>query len=170
MTHKKNLILKAKKFYENKNFYEAKISLLRVLEDTQLDRVLKLNLYILLSDICFKINEFENAEKFLLKCIEQGKTNPEIFNSLGNIYLKKRDYKNSEKFYKKSIDFSTNNDIASINLAILYHNLGQDNKAIKFYKNILKKNPKNIGILYNLSRLDKKIINKKKIFFFKKFN
>ena len=163
MTYKKHLILKAKRFYENKNFYEAKISLLGVLEDSQIDSTLKLNLYILLSDICFKINEFENAENFLLKCIEQGKTSPEIFNSLGNIYSKKRDYKNSEKFYKKSIEFNQNNDVALTNLAILYHNLGQENKATTFYKNILKRNPENIGILYNLSRLDKKIIDAEKI-------
>ena len=163
MINRKHLILKAKKFYENKNFYEAKLSLKEVLKDSHLDKALKLNLYVLVSDICFKLNEFENAEKFLLKCIDQGKISSEIFNSLGNIYLKKRDYKNSEKFYKKSIELNQNNNVAPVNLAILYHNLGQENKAINYYKSILKKNPENIGILYNLSRLDKKIVDQKKI-------
>ena len=163
MINSKDLIAKAKKFYENKNFFEAKTYLLKALNNNQMDKAYKLGLYVLISDICYKINDFKDAEKYLLKSIEGGKFNSEIFNFLGNIYLKKRDYKNSEKFYLKSINLESNNEIALTNLAILYHNLGKQKKAIYFYKKILEKNPKNIGVLYNLSNIDQLIIDDTKI-------
>ena len=163
MNNNKNLISKAKKFYENKNFFEAKSCLLSVLKNNQLEKSFKLSLYILISDICYKINDYENAEKFLLKCINQGKLSSQIYLSLGNIYLKKRDYKNSEKFYIKSIDYKKENEIALINLAILYHNLGKKKEAIKLYKKVLKINETNIGALYNLSKIDDSVINIKVI-------
>ncbi len=163
MTNNKDLIAKAKKFYENKNFYEAKSHLIKVLESGKTEKMFELSLYVLISDICYKINDFDNAEKYLLKSIEQGKFNSEIFNLLGNIYLKKRNYKKSEEYYLKSINYDQKSEIGLINLAILYHNLGKQKKAILFYKKILKKNPKNIGALYNLSNLDYTFLNQKKI-------
>tara|TARA_B100000902_G_C27166768_1_gene841637 strand:+ start:501 stop:1112 length:612 start_codon:yes stop_codon:yes gene_type:complete len=169
MNNNRNLISKAKKFYENKNFFEAKKYLLKSLENDLMDKALKLRLYVLISDVCYKINDFENAEKYLLKFIDEGKSNSEIFNSLGNIYLRKRDYKNSEKFYLKSINYDEKNEIALINLAILYHNLGKQEKAIVYYKKVLKINSKNIGVLYNLSKIDKSVINEKIILDLKTF-
>ena len=76
---------------------------------------------------------------------------------------KKRDFKNSEKFYLKSIQENKNNEIALSNLAILYHNLGREKDAKKFYNKVLSINSNNIGALYNLSKIDKSIINEKKI-------
>ena len=137
MTTNKILISKAKKFYENKNFFEAKTHLIRVLKNNQIDKTIKISLYILISDVCYKINEFKNAEKYLLESIKLGKSSAEIFNSLGNIYLKKRDYKNSENSYLKSINIEKKNEIALVNLAILYHNLGRQKEAITFYKKVL---------------------------------
>ena len=163
MNNSKDLILKAKEFYENKNFFEAKNTLVEVLQNFELDKTHKLNLYVLISDICFKINDFENAEKYLIKSIEQGKSSSEIFNSLGNIYQKKRDFKNSEKSYLESIKLNDKNETALVNVAVLYNNLGKQKKAIYFYKKILSMNPKNIGALYNLSSLDKSIIDEKYI-------
>ena len=52
MNNSKDLILKAKEFYENKNFFEAKNSLLEVLQNFELDKTLKLNLYVLLFATC----------------------------------------------------------------------------------------------------------------------
>jgi len=67
MNNSKNLIAKAKKFYLKKSFFEAKTCLLQALKNPQLNETLKMSLYILVSDVCYKINEFENAEKYLLK-------------------------------------------------------------------------------------------------------
>ena len=163
MNNTKDLIAEAKKFYIKKSFFEAKACLLEVLKKSQLEKTLKISVYILISDVCYKINEFENAEIYLLKYIEKDKSNPTVFNFLGNIYLKKRDYKNSEKFYLEAIRLNENNESALVNLAILYHNLGKQKKATSFYKKILSTNPKNIGVLYNLASIDKSIIDEKKI-------
>lgn len=167
MSNNKDLISKAKKFYENKNFYEAKKYLLEALKDSQIDNVIRLSLYVLIADISYKINDFDNAQKYLMQSIDQGKSNTETYNFLGNIYLKKRDYKNSEKSYLKSIQLNKENETAIINLAILYHNLGNEEKAKNFYKKVLEVNPANMGALYNLSNLDKSVIDKKKIEFLK---
>ena len=94
MTNSKELISKAKNFYENKNYVKAKSYLMTALEDNQMNKGIKLSIYVLISDIYYKINDFDNAENYLLKSINQGKSSSEIFNTLGNIYLKKKDYKN----------------------------------------------------------------------------
>ena len=168
MKNSKDLLTQARKFYENKNFFEAKSNLLKVIEDKNLDKMFRLSLYVLISDVCYKVNDFQNSEKYLLKAINNGKVSADIFNSLGNIYLKKRDYKNSEKFYLESIKFDEKNEIALINLAIFYHNLGNTKKAISLYTKILKINPKNIGALYNLSNIKKSVIDEKTIEVLKK--
>tara|TARA_Y100000389_G_C17454712_1_gene517307 strand:+ start:1447 stop:2949 length:1503 start_codon:yes stop_codon:yes gene_type:complete len=159
----KKLITKAKKFYDDKNFFEAKTYLLKALKDAKIDEKLKLTLYYLIADICYKVNDFIDAENYLLKYIKYDKSNSKIFNFLGNVCLKKRNYKNSEKFYIKSINLDNDNEIALTNLAVLYQNLGNQKNAASLYKKILKKNPKNIGALYNLSNIDKTIINKENI-------
>ena len=163
MSNNKNLISEAKKSYENKNFFDAKSYLLMALKGNKMDKKQRLNIYILISDVSYKTNDFDNAEKYLLKTIEEGKFNSDISNQLGNIYLKKRNYKKAEKSYLKAIDLNEDNEIALINLAILYHNLGKQNEAIFFYKEVIKKNPKNFGALYNLSNIDKTTINEKTI-------
>ena len=147
MNNNNNLISKAKTFYQNKNFFEAKELLLKALEDKHIDKTIKSNLYILLADICYKINDFKETEHYLIKSLENGKSSAEIFNLLGNVYLKLRNYKNSEKYYLNALKLEEENEVSLINLAILYHNLGKKNKAIDFYKKVLKKNPRNIGAL-----------------------
>lgn len=163
MKNNKNLILKAKKLYENKNFFEAKTHLITLLKNKNIEKNLKLNICVLISDICYKLNDFVNAEKYLWQSINDGKSTSETFNLLGNIYLKRRDYTKSEKSYLKSIAIDENNQTSLINLAILYHNLGIKKKAILFYKKVLEKNPKNFGVLYNLSNIENTVINEKTI-------
>ncbi len=163
MNNNKDLIIRAKNFYEKRNFDDARDCLLLALTNKKLDDTSRLSLYILISDIYFKINDFVNSEKYLLKYIKINKLNDKVLNSLGNIYLKIRDYKNSEKFYLESIKVNNNNENAMVNLAILYHNLGNKEKAVFYYNKILKKNSENIGALYNLSNLDKTVLNENNI-------
>ena len=70
MNNNKNLISKAKTFYQNKNFFEAR-TLLKALEDKYMDSI-KLNLYVLLADISYKINDFKDTEQYLIKSLENG--------------------------------------------------------------------------------------------------
>ena len=159
MNKTKDLINLAKKLYEKKNFFEAKSNLLTALKEEDLDNDYKLRLYVLLSDICEKINEFDDAEKYLLKYVEQGKKNLKIFFSLKNIYLKKRDFKKSEIFFLKALNIDKNNETSLIGISLLYENFGKQEEAKKFYHKILKINPKNLAVMFNLSKIDKNFIN-----------
>tara|TARA_B100000035_G_scaffold248958_1_gene217720 strand:- start:1179 stop:2669 length:1491 start_codon:yes stop_codon:yes gene_type:complete len=159
MNKTKDLINLAKKLYEKKNFFEAKSNLLTALKEEDLDNDYKLRLYVLLSDICEKINEFDDAEKYLLKYVEQGKKNLKIFFSLANIYLKKRDFKKSEIFFLKALNIDKNNEASLIGISLLYENFGKQEEAKKFYHKILKINPKNLAVMFNLSKIDKNFIN-----------
>ncbi len=168
MINIKDLLKEAKKFYDNKKFFEAKDIIRKILEDVKLDNKMKLKLYVLMSDVCYKINDFDKAEIYSLKYYKEINNDTEVLNNLGNIYLRKRDFKNSENFYLKSIKEDQNNQIALSNLAILYHNLGKKNEAKKYYNKVLLINPNNIGALYNLSNIDQSVIDEKKIIYLKK--
>ena len=138
MNNIKEFISKAKKFYDEKNFFDARTQLLQALQNNQIEEKLKLTLYYLVADICYKINDFINSENYLLKYIEIDNSNSKIFNFLGNVYLKKRDYKKSEKFYLEAINLDNENENVLINLALLYQNLGKQKKAVQLYKQIFK--------------------------------
>ena len=69
MDNTKNLILEAKELYSKKSYFEAKSCLLKVFENFNLNIKLKMNLYVLISDIYYKINEFENAENYFRSAI-----------------------------------------------------------------------------------------------------
>ncbi len=163
MNNINELISKAKKFYDEKNFFDARAQLLQVLKENQIDKKLKLTLYYLVADICYKINDFINSENYLLKYIKIDGSNSKIFNFLGNVYLKRRNYSNSEKFYLAAINLDHKNENALVNLAVLYQNLGKQKKAVSLYKKIFKNNPMNIGSLYNLFNIDKTALDKKNI-------
>ena len=60
MDNIKESISKAKKFYDEKNFFDARVILLRILNENQINQKLKLTLYYLIADICYKINDFIN--------------------------------------------------------------------------------------------------------------
>tara|TARA_B100001057_G_scaffold365974_1_gene369197 strand:+ start:2309 stop:3808 length:1500 start_codon:yes stop_codon:yes gene_type:complete len=163
MDNIKESISKAKKFYDQKNFFDARAILLEILQENQIDQKLKLTLYYLVADICYKINDFINSEKYLLKYIEINNSNSKILNFLGNVYLKRRDYINSEKFYLEAIYQDDKNENALVNLAVLYQNLGKQKQAVSSYKKIFKNNPQNIGSLYNLFNIDKGAVTQKNI-------
>ncbi len=163
MNNIKAEITKAKKFYDEKNFFDARAILLKILNENQIDQKLKLTLYYLVADICYKINDFINSEKYLLKYKEIDNSNSKISNFLGNVYLKRRNYINSEKFYLEAIYLDDKNENALINLAVLYQNLGKQKQAASSYKKIFKNNPQNIGSLYNLFNIDKTAITQKNI-------
>ena len=116
------------------NDFEAKSYLLSALKNEKLDDVTKLKLYVLISDISYKVNDFNDAEDYLLKYIKIDNSNSNVFTWLGNASQKKRNYVNSEKFYLKAVNLDENNETALVNLAILYHNLGNQKEAIFFIK------------------------------------
>lgn len=154
------LISKARLFYNDKKFDQSKACLLDVLNNFELETKVKLNIYWLLAEILHKLNEFKDAERYLVEFIRINPQNSKALNFLANNYYKSRNYENAEKFYLRAIKYDQNNETAIINLAILYENLGRNIKSIKYYQQALKINPTNMGVLYNISRIDSDFVLK----------
>ena len=168
MDNYNQLINKAKIFYKSNQFENTKNCLLEVLKNYKLDTKIKLNIFLLLADVLNKLNNFKDVEKYLLEYLEIYPTNSKVLNLIANNFLKMRKFHKSEEYYMKAISKNENDEAAIINLAILLENLGRDLDALNFYKKALIINPKNFGVLYNMSKLNKKKLVKKKIDLIKK--
>ena len=151
------LINKAKNFYKINKFEEAKISLLKVINNFELESKIKLNILLLLADTLSKLNNFQDVKYYLFEYQKINPNNSGVLNMIANNFLRMKDFKKAEEYYLKSVSINEKNETALINLAILLENLGRNSESLKFYKKALNLNPKNLSVLYNMSKLDKKI-------------
>ena len=157
------LLKKAKTLFDANQFEDSQDCLQNILKNFKLDLANKSNLYLLLADINSKLNNFKDTNNYFLKYLEINPKDPKVLNLIANTFSKMRDYKKAEEYYLKAIEMETNYEGAIINLAILYDNLGNKLKALNFYKKAFEINPNNLGILFNMYKLEKKILDKKKI-------
>ena len=157
------LIKKAKTFFDLSQFERAKNCLLNIIENIDLNLSNKSNLYLLLADVNSKLNNFKDSNDYFLNYLEINPNNPKIFNSLANNYSKIRQYKKAEEYYFKAINLKADYEEAIINLALLFDNLGNKLDALNFYKKAIEINPKNLGVLFNIYKLEKKILDENKI-------
>ncbi len=169
MKNYNHLIKKAKAYFDTSQFENAHNCLLDILKSDELDLVKKSNLYLLLGDINIKLNNFKNSNDYFLKYLEISPNDPKILNLLANNCSKIRQYKKAEEYYLKAINFKANYEVAIINLAVLFDNLGNKLDALKFYKKAIKINPNNLGVLFNMYKLEKKILDANKISLIKKY-
>ena len=163
MKNYNQLINKAKAFYKSNQFESAKNCLLEIIKTFELDVKVKLNIFLLLVDVLNRLSDFKEIEKYLLEYLEFNSTNSRVLNLIANNYSKMRKFQKSEEYYLKAIDINKNDEPAIINLAILLENLGRESEALNFYEKALIINPKNLGVLYNMLKLKKTSLDKKKI-------
>ena len=163
------LIKKAKTFFYLNQFENAQICLLNILKSFELNLVNKFNIYLLLADINKKLNNFKDANNYSLSCLEINPNNPKILNSIANNYSKMSRYEKAEEYYLKAISFNKDYEEAIINLAILFDNLGKKTDALNFYEKAIKINPNNLSVLFNMQKLEKKILDEKKVTSIKKY-
>ena len=169
MKNYNQLIKKAKIYFDQNQFDSAKECINDILTKFELKPTQIANFYLLLGEINVKLNEFKEANDYYFKYLNSKNNNPEIFNQIANNYLKLREYKKSEEFYLKAISLDKNYETAIINLAVLFENLGKKKEALNFYKKALNLNPKNLGIFYNMYKLEKDILNSKTITLIKNY-
>jgi len=150
--------------YKEKNYFQAKLAFLKILKTQNVPP----DIYFILFEISKNLNELDEAENYLIKYIEFDKNNHIAFNNLGNLYLKKKKYKETEKFYLKAMSLKKDYLPPILNLALYYEGLGNIELAKNYYNRGLKIAPKNIGIHFSLSKIDKKFISEKKIEYIKK--
>lgn len=163
MKNYNQLIKKAKVYFNQNQFDLAKKCINDILKKFELKPVQITNLYLLLGEINVKLNDFTEANDYYFKYLDFNNNNPQIFNQIANNYLKLREYKKSEEFYFKAISLDKNYKTAIINLAVLFENLGKKKEALNFYKKALNIDPKNLGIFYNMYKLEKDILNSKTV-------
>ena len=169
MNYYNQLIKKAKTFFDLNQFDSAKNCLLNILDNFELNLPSKSNLYLLLADVNSKLNNFKDTNDYFLKYLEINPNNPTVLNSIANNYSKIRQYKKAEEYYLKAINLKADYDTAIINLALLFDNLGNKLDALRLYKKALKINPNNLAVLFNMYKLEKKILDEKNITLVKKY-
>ena len=162
MYNQENILKKATILNDKKNYKEAKLILLdliKIAKNIKIDAKIYYALY-----LSFKgLKEIKGAKKYLEKCLKVNNNNYITLNNLANIYFEEGDIFKTEKFYLKSLENKDDYLIANINIAIFYQDIGRLEEAKKFYLKAINIAPKQISIYYNLSRIDKKFINKEKI-------
>ncbi len=162
MNNYNQLIKKAKNFFDANQFEDANNCILNVLKNYEIDLSIKSKLYLLLADINTKLNNLKDTNNYLLKYLEINSNNSKVSNSIANNYLKMREYDKAEEYYLNAINLDKDNEAAIVNLAILFENLGKKIEALNFYEKAIKLNPNNLSVLYNMNKLDKKVLDKEK--------
>ena len=157
------LIKKAKTFFELHQFENANNCLLSILKNFQLDADKKLNLYLLIADINTRLNNFKDANDYLLRYLKINPNIPKVFNLIANNFSKVRQFKKAEEYYLKAINLQQDYEEALINLALLFDNLGKKQDALNYYKKAIMMNPNNLGVLFNIYKLENKTLNEKQI-------
>ena len=164
MNNLEDKVKKALNLFNKKNYLEAKLILLELIEDPNVDK----KVYFLLYEVFIRINDEKNAKKYLIKFIEFNTNNHVALNKLANLYLKERETKKAEKFYLKAINSKNDYLTAITNLAVYYQGIGDKENALKFYQIALNVSPKNLAVYYNINKIDKDFIEKEKIDFIDK--
>ena len=135
-----NLIFKANKKYNEKNFLDAEKLYKQVL-NIEPKNVNCLNY---LGTLFAQTNRKRNAEQVFLKAINFEPNNPVINNNLGNIYHENGIYDKAIAYYKKTILFKPGFVPANLNLGIIYYKKGKSIEALNFLKKVIQVQPNNI--------------------------
>ena len=149
---------------KQKKYLEAKKAFLEIANGINVEPIV----YFYLFEIFQSLSQLDEAEKYLKKFIDLDKKNHIAVNNLANLYLKKKDYDKAEKYYLKAIDLKQDYLTAISNIALYYQGIGKITEAKKYYNKAIILSPKNLGIYFNLSKLDKNLIDQKKIKFITK--
>ena len=163
MNNYNQLLKRAKTFYKAKKFDEAKDCLLDILNNFQIENILKLKIYLLLSEMMTEVKNFKEVEIYISKYLEIDPDNPKILNFLANNFLKMRNFKNAEIYYLKAINIDKNYEAALVNLALLLENLGRKIEALNHYKKVYEINNNNLAVLFNIIRLDPEFLDENQI-------
>tara|TARA_B100001121_G_scaffold165983_1_gene145083 strand:- start:4740 stop:6131 length:1392 start_codon:yes stop_codon:yes gene_type:complete len=107
------------------------------------------------SSALFNFNEILNIDR----------SNKKALNNIANVYKEMKHFDEAIKYYSKALVSDPDYIIAKINLAVLHHDLGNLDEAEKFYKEIINLDKNNLGVYFNLSRININYFNKAKIKF-----
>ena len=89
------------------------------------------DLFYLYGETCRKLKYMEDAEKYLLSCMNYKNCSPYVYLSLAELYKEIGQIKYSKQFYKKCLLYFNKGNIYH-NLAIIYLKLNKPLKALNF--------------------------------------
>ncbi len=166
MSNQLDVIQKAAVLIEERKYLKAKEILNTFIKNNKTSKI-DIKFFYTLYLVSDRLREFQNAKKYLEKCLKINANNHIVLNNLGNIFYREGNTTKAEKFYLQSYNLKENYLIVVLNLAILYQNLGNFKKAKEYYFKAIKLSPKQLSIYYNLSRIDRDYIDDDKISFIK---
>jgi tetratricopeptide (TPR) repeat protein len=98
------------------------------------------DLFYLYGEICRKLKYMEDAEKYLLICLDYKNCSPYVYLSLAQLYKEIGQIKFSKNFYKKCL-LHFNKASIHYNLGINYIKLNKPLKAINYFTEAIKLEP-----------------------------
>ena len=106
------------------------------------------DLYYLYGETCRKLKFMENAEKYLLLCMNFKNCSPYVYLSLAQLYNEIGQIKYAKQFYKKCLIYFKKGNIF-YNLAIIYMKLNKPLKGLNFITEAINLN-ENVPLYYKL--------------------
>lgn len=86
----------------------------------------------------FRQREYDRAEEYLRRVVQQNPDYADVQNMLGVIYHGQGRFNDAITAFEKALELNPNYTEANLNLAVLYNDLGQYKKARKLYDRLLK--------------------------------
>ena len=100
------------------------------------------DLFYLYGEVCRKLKYMEDAEKYLLACLDYKNCSQYVYLSLAQLYKEIGQIKYSKNFYKKCLPYFKKGSI-NFNLAINYMKLNKPLKAINYLTEAINLDPRN---------------------------
>ena len=133
-----NIILSGKILLQKNNYHKAYNMLSLVIKQG----IRHPDLFYLYGEACRKLKYMEDAQKYLLACLDYKNCSPYAYLSLAQLYEEIGQIKYSKKFYKKCLLYSNfNNSNIYFKLGVIYMRLNKLLKAINCLTEAIKLEP-----------------------------
>ncbi|MBI5043815.1 MAG: tetratricopeptide repeat protein [Nitrospirae bacterium] len=97
-----------------------------------------------LGQLLLKMEEYTEAETYLLKALEKNKESSDIYTNLGVLYIRKERFKKGIQYFEDALRYDPDNFTIRSNLAEAYLKAKQIEKSEAEYKKILKVTPNHV--------------------------
>ena len=133
-----NNIILSGKIYLQKNKLEKAY---KVLSGALKSGVQHPDLFYLYGEVCRKLKYMEDAEKYLLLCLNYKNCSPYVYLSLAQFYEETGQMKYSKNFYKKCMLYFNNDPSIYYNLGINYMKINKPLKALNYLSEAINLDP-----------------------------
>jgi len=99
------------------------------------------DLFYLYGEVCRKLKYMEDAEKYLLLCLNYKNCSPYVYLSLAQFYEETGQMKYSKNFYKKCLLYFNNDPSMYYNLGINYMKINKPLKALNYLSEAINLDP-----------------------------